>query len=346
MQKWPTNGALGLKFNYLEKIMWTFRRDLKKNISEESVRIFSDHPHADGSIEQLYNGIASNIDAAIYHPNLLFNQTFDFANKIIVDAGCGSGRKTIPVAKRKARLVIGIDGSAPAIQRAIAVSNKFGLSNIKYVNGMIEDIPQILESMAIEKVDLVQNIFNIHHVEDWRGVLSIFEKIIADGGYLYINWVDPWMGWGDFILKNKFTYHLGCTPRGRLILGKFLFGWYDKRRKPEDIDWDSFYADRYSAFYRWISVGSMKRELKKLNFEIIEGIPAINSADWTRQAVDTPRNEKLKNILSKSKYARSIFYILLRFRQYFSKAETRALICRKVSSHKNQAASPCSGPKP
>jgi len=115
-----------------------------------------------------------------------------------------------------------------------------------------------------------------------------------------------------------------------LLPGKFLFGWCDKRRNPGDVDWGSFFVDRYSAFYRWISVGSLIHELKKHNFEIIEGISALNNRDWMRQAVHNPRNEKIKNFLSKSTVAQSIFTILLRVRQYFDKAEVRWLVCPKV----------------
>ena len=41
----------------------------------------------------------------------------NYENKIIIDAGCGSGTKTMPLAfKSKAKKVIGIDGSKSAIK--------------------------------------------------------------------------------------------------------------------------------------------------------------------------------------------------------------------------------------
>lgn len=299
------------------------------NISEESVGIFTTYPHADLGTDGHVKIVNQQLEEHPLHDGLKINSFFSLEGKVVLDGGCGSGLKSVRLAQAGPKLVIGVDGSPVAIERAKKLSDHFDLSNTSFVNDFLENVPQVLEKLDVPQVDLVVSYHNIHHVSDWRKQTEIYYDILSDGGVIFINFIEPTQGWGGFLFKNKIAYHLGRTIEGRIRVGQILFGWRDKRWNHHDTDWKSFCIDRYSAYYHFITVGMMARHLDSLGFNVIEAVPARNAEDWIGQAISTPRNDKLKQMLMGSKMLRGMFTVALRSRQWFGSGDCRALVCQK-----------------
>jgi 2-polyprenyl-3-methyl-5-hydroxy-6-metoxy-1,4-benzoquinol methylase len=129
-------------------------------------------------------------------------RSFNLTGKVCLDAGCGSGLKTIHMALSGAAQVIGVDGSTVGIERARAIAHYYDLNNITFVCALLENLDQVLKGLTLDKVDYIHNIANIHHVSDWRGMIGIFHRIAKPGAYIRIAWVEPSMSWASFNIKN------------------------------------------------------------------------------------------------------------------------------------------------
>ena len=101
------------------------------SISKESINIFTSFPHGNKDRLLRLNEIKRELNddrKPLFKEGLEIVKKVNYENKIIIDAGCGSGTKTIPLAfKSKAKKVIGIDGSKSAIKNAKFFSNKLKL---------------------------------------------------------------------------------------------------------------------------------------------------------------------------------------------------------------------------
>ena len=66
-------------------------------ISNESVEIFTKFPHGNKEREKRLSGIKKDIEnntvPPLYKEGLEFTKNINLKNKIIIDAGCGSGTK-------------------------------------------------------------------------------------------------------------------------------------------------------------------------------------------------------------------------------------------------------------
>ncbi len=171
----------------------------------------------------------------------------------------------------------------------------------------------------------------IHHTSDWRTHLRDFATICKDGGILVLAWVNPDLNWGSFLAKNRIAYRLGRNKEERLRIGRFLFGWWDKRYNRLNIEWESFFTDRYSAFYAYIPVRVMLRELKRLGFELIEAHPPLDARQWLGSAPQGSRRENLARLAGAVPALMPPTSVAMKVRQFVGRGGgSRAIYCRKV----------------
>jgi ubiquinone/menaquinone biosynthesis C-methylase UbiE len=108
-----------------------------------------------------------------------------FKDKVVVDAGCGSGKFSATIAKLGARKVYGIDIGKKGLEfaRKQALKKEYG-SNIEYIEGSLLNIP-----LNDSEVDMVWSNGVIHHTLDYNKCLSEFNRIIKSKGelFLYVN---------------------------------------------------------------------------------------------------------------------------------------------------------------
>ena len=172
------------------------------------------------------------------------------------------------------------------------------------------------------------NSFNIHHVSDWRAIISVFSDLIRTGGYLYINWTTLGRGWGGFLIKNRIAFTLGRDAQSRLRIGRFLFGWRDRRLiKNEGKDLETFYADRYSAYYKFITLGQMTRALKLAGLDVIQVSPPTDILDMCLRGKMTPRKRQVARLVGRLPILSPVLSFALRVRQFMRRGDIRALVC-------------------
>lgn len=305
----------------------------KKDISEDSVEVFTWNRHGERlSLNEEIAATKDSIDSGFLKKWIVARNDY-LSGKILLDAGCGGGNKTIALAMTtNAKIVIGIDGSESAIVAAKKLAAKLNVNNVLFLCGFIEDIPMLLNDNGIKNIDFIFNSFNLHHVEDYPKVLSIYSNIIKPGSYLLTIFTSVDRGLAGFVLKNRIAYHLGKNKEQRKNIGKFLFGWYDKKyNKKAKFTPDSFFADRYSAFYRVMLMRQVYRRLREVGFEVIQTNPPMNSIEFLATRKHLKKAKIMIYAGKKFPYLWEFMTIALRIYQFFKPGDTRGLLCIKTN---------------
>ena len=272
------------------------------------------------------------------------NNASYWKDKVVIDAGCGGGLKINAIAQCDTKLVIGIDASKPALKAAQTLSDKLKNENTLFIESFLEKTKQALNQANIKEADHIICAQVIHHTSEWRDILKQFSELLLTNGILTLVWVDPSLGVSkgksglNFLLKNRFTFLLGNSHETRTKIGKFLFSSIDEKLRQEwQVEEDSFYNDRYAAFYRFITFRKMRKVLQRNNLQIIESYPPHNVDEYLRQASyhKNASIEKKVKILKMFIYYFPLFKplltVLLRLKQFFLTGGTeRNLLCRKI----------------
>jgi SAM-dependent methyltransferase len=302
------------------------------SISQESVQIFTETPHADSSLDALQRYIEKSFVGPSFKKGTWLNRNLDLTGKTVLDAGCGSGLKSLRLARVGPKKVVGVDGSPVAIGRARALASRLKLENAVFVEGFLEDLDAILAREGIVEFDFILSSQNIHHVTEWMTVLTSYARFLAPGGCLSVIWVDPWRGRSGFMVKNKISYWLGKTPAQRIKIGRRLFGWRDRKFNVMNLEWDAYYADRYAAFYHWIPLRRMRRVLERAGLEIVDAVPPSNALFWAASMPDTGWRKPVKRMVKQVPLFGALFTFALRLSQFLRYGDTRTLVARKPTS--------------
>ncbi len=296
------------------------------NISRINTTVFTDYPHADIGLDNLVEYV--RVNAAKQSKSSPLN-AMDWHGRSVLDAGCGAGAKVLPWALRGAT-VYGVDGSANQVRRARELANALDIRNATFTHGFLENFTAVREANGIPQVDLLINTANIHHVHGWREVLPQFSEAIKPGGYLYMTWGDPTLALAGFNLKNQVAYWLGWDAASRLAIGRLLFGWWDRGRNTVGCDWDSFYADLYSAYYIPIPADRMRRLLDRDGFELVESFPPLNVQTLLQNGARSKMERIVAALDRTSCVPRGPLNFLIRLRFFLRPGHcSRLFVCRK-----------------
>jgi len=130
-----------------------------------------------------------------------------FKNKVVVDAGCGSGKYSATLASLGAKKVIGIDIGEKGLEFANKQKQKHPRGNIiEYKNCSLIDI-----KLDDSSVDMVWSNGVIHHTKDYEKCLSEFARIIKPDGNLYL-YVEGEEGLYELLCDTLVKAHRGL-PR-------------------------------------------------------------------------------------------------------------------------------------
>ena len=167
-----------------------------------------------------------------------------FGAKLVVDAGCGSGKYAAAIARFGARKVIGIDigEKGIAFARAKAETAPFG-DRLEYRHGSLLDLP--LDDLS---VDLVWSNGVVHHTLGYEKCIEEFARVLRAGGELYI-YVDGPAGLFElmcdtFVAAHNdlprilFQHYLGLLgiDSGRVYwIMDCLYAPYE-RKSPEEVE--------------------------------------------------------------------------------------------------------------
>ena len=114
-----------------------------------------------------------------------FNAEQVFGDKVVLDAGCGSGKFSAALARLGAAKVIGLDLGEKGLAFARTQAAKVSYGNrLEFRHGSLLNIP-----LADSSVDAVWSNGVIHHTLGYERCLAEFARVIKPGGtlYLYVN---------------------------------------------------------------------------------------------------------------------------------------------------------------
>lgn len=108
-----------------------------------------------------------------------------FGGKLVLDAGCGSGKFSAAIAKFGAAKVIGIDLSQKGLEFARSQAGKVDYGNrLEFRTGSLLDIP-----LPDQSVDMVWSNGVVHHTADYEKCIAEFSRVLKKHGtlFLYVN---------------------------------------------------------------------------------------------------------------------------------------------------------------
>ncbi|MBS3974023.1 MAG: class I SAM-dependent methyltransferase [Actinobacteria bacterium] len=119
----------------------------------------------------------------------------DLGGKDVLDFGCGDGALAFYLATEKhPRSVVGVDLSAPALERARRELSKIKLDpsvEIKFVQGNVDGLP-----LPDSSVDIIAAFDCLEHVMSPLAVLKDWHRVLRPGGRCVLEWF-PYKGpWG------------------------------------------------------------------------------------------------------------------------------------------------------
>ena len=140
----------------------------------------------------------------------LFHKT---RGKTVIDFGCGYGDQTIELAKRGAKLVIGLDIREELL--AAASRKASGITNVRFLTP--RQCPR-------EAADFVISLDSFEHFDDPSAVLDLMNDLLRPGGTLLSSFGPPW--------KHPFGGHtFSAFPWAHLLLSEpALVGWYNQNK--------------------------------------------------------------------------------------------------------------------
>jgi len=175
---------------------WPAYPDFAKRVAGTHARHAEEHADRrsnEGETQQLYGSFWDQFDCHVYVEEAvqILNQRFATtglldglgANSTVLDAGCGSGRYTMALARSCPARVIGVDLGAASVGQARRIASDIGISNIEFKVGDVLALP-----FEDESVDCVFSNGVLHHTGDTERGLRETYRILKPGGraFLYL----------------------------------------------------------------------------------------------------------------------------------------------------------------
>lgn len=137
-----------------------------------------------------------------------------FGGKVVVDAGCGSGKFSTAIARFGAAKVIGVDIGEQGLEFARAQARRVPYGDrLDYRHGSLLAMP-----LADASVDMVWSNGVVHHTVDYEGCLGEFARVLKPGGTLFL-YVNGRFGLFELMLD---TLRLGMEKVPRALYQHFL----------------------------------------------------------------------------------------------------------------------------
>ncbi|HZW26149.1 MAG TPA: class I SAM-dependent methyltransferase [Gallionella sp.] len=127
---------------------------------------------------EIYEKGVSSIAGVIQIKNLVERAiVVKNAHGLILDAGTGSGRFAIPLARDPGNSVVALDYSNEMLEQNKKLSAQQGVNTIKYVQGDIEHL-----TFPDDHFDAVVSITVVRHFPQWQNILKEYVRVLKPGG--------------------------------------------------------------------------------------------------------------------------------------------------------------------
>jgi ubiquinone/menaquinone biosynthesis C-methylase UbiE len=127
--------------------------------------------HAGWKFRRMYGRVAEDVAAAVP------------AGGVVLDAGCGTGRLAVELARQRPDVRIhGIDLEPGMVDVATRHARREGLADrLEFTAADLADLP-----LPDDVVDLVVSTASLHHWTDVGGVVSSLDRVLRPGGRMWI----------------------------------------------------------------------------------------------------------------------------------------------------------------
>ena len=153
--------------------------------------------------------------------NAIYRNRHLFADKVVLDIGCGTGILSMFAATAGAKLVIGVDMSG-IIEQAKMIVQANGLQDkIVLLRGKMEEV-----QLPVEKVDII--------ISEWMGYFLLYESMLDTVLYARDRYLAP----GGIILPDRATLVISAIEDAQYKEDKIHF-------------WDNVYGFDMSCIKNW-----------------------------------------------------------------------------------------------
>ena len=182
---------------------------------KDVLRMYMRHPYPNYSSKERENIFA----AELCRYRFLGLEPF-LRNARLIDVGCGTGHRVIPLAKHfGAKEYVGIDHSSASLRVAKDLVAEIGMKNALLVEGDLFNIPYDDDSF-----DIVISQGVLHHTTDpYRGFLELV-RICRLGGFVNVFLYNKWNHWRHNIQKRRINRIAGADVENRFKVAHKLYG--------------------------------------------------------------------------------------------------------------------------
>lgn len=192
-----------------------------------------------------------------------------FRDKVVVDAGCGSGKFSAAIARFGAAKVIGLDIGRRGLDFAKSQANKVPYGDrLDYRFGSLLEMP-----LEDQSVDMVWSNGVIHHTLGYETCLREFHRVIKPGGTLFL-YVNGRMGLLELLMD---TLRLSTAIVPRSLFQHFL--------RLQKINSGRLYwmMDFLYAPYEWKSESEVRDLLQQNGFSNLRQLKRGVASDQIEQ---------------------------------------------------------------
>jgi SAM-dependent methyltransferase len=187
-----------------------------------------------------------------------------FGGRVVLDAGCGSGKFSAAIARFGAAKVIGMDIGERGLDFARAQARKVPYGDrLEYRYGSLLDIP-----LDAGSIDIVWSNGVIHHTLGYERCVEEFARVLKPGGSLYL-YVNGRFGLFELLLD---TIRLANEGIPRALFQHYL------HLLSINSGRIYFMMDCFYAPYEWKSAAAVRGLLAKHGFvavkQLLRGVPA------------------------------------------------------------------------
>ena len=105
----------------------------------------------------------------------------EFAGRVVIDFGCGSGAEAVEIAEHGAAKVVGLDTQERLLKEARRRAEAAGVSD-----------RCLFLREADEKADVVLSMDSFEHFDDPAAILKTMRALLKDGGVVIVEFGPPW----------------------------------------------------------------------------------------------------------------------------------------------------------